>query len=55
MREKNMKNPVVSIRDLRKVYGSLTAVDGVSFEVYPGEIFDLLGVFLAAAAYLLLN
>jgi ABC-2 type transport system ATP-binding protein len=39
----NMKRPVVSIRDLRKVYGSYSAVDGVSFDVYPGEIFGLLG------------
>ena len=34
---------VISVRDLRKVYGHLAAVDGVSFEVRRGEIFGLLG------------
>jgi ABC-2 type transport system ATP-binding protein len=31
------------VRDLRKSYGELLAVDGVSFEVAPGEILGLLG------------
>ena len=31
------------VRDLRKVYGHLAAVDGVSFYVRRGEIFGLLG------------
>ncbi|MCP4201191.1 MAG: ABC transporter ATP-binding protein [bacterium] len=35
--------PVVEVSDLRKTYGSLTAVDGVSFSVEEGEIFGLLG------------
>ena len=34
---------VISIRHLRKTYGSLVAVDDVSFEVEEGEIFGLLG------------
>ena len=34
---------VLSVKDLRKVYGEKTAVDGVSFEVHPGEILGLLG------------
>ena len=34
---------VVSVRGLRKSYGSLTAVDDVSFEVQRGEVFALLG------------
>ena len=33
----------ISVRDLRKSYGSLAAVDGVSFEVKPGEFFAILG------------
>jgi ABC-2 type transport system ATP-binding protein len=33
----------IEVRDLRKSYGSLTAVDGVSFEVRRGEVFCLLG------------
>jgi ABC-2 type transport system ATP-binding protein len=34
---------VIRVRDLRKSYGALAAVDGVSFEVEPGEVFGLLG------------
>ena len=33
----------VSVKNLRKTYGSLKAVDGVSFAVEPGEVFALLG------------
>jgi ABC-2 type transport system ATP-binding protein len=35
--------PVISVHDVRKAYGDLVAVDGVSFEVGRGEIFGLLG------------
>ena len=35
--------PVVRVRDLRKRYGSLAAVDGLSFEVQPGEIVGIVG------------
>jgi ABC-2 type transport system ATP-binding protein len=31
------------VQDLRKSYGSLRAVDGVTFEVEPGEFFGILG------------
>jgi ABC-2 type transport system ATP-binding protein len=34
---------VIEVRDLRKTYGSLVAVDGVSFEVNEGEIFGMVG------------
>jgi ABC-2 type transport system ATP-binding protein len=33
----------ISVRDLRKCYGSLAAVDGVSFDVEQGEFFGILG------------
>ena len=33
----------ISVRDLRKSYGDLAAVDGVSFDVQPGEFFGILG------------
>jgi len=33
----------IIVRDLQKVYGSLRAVDGVSFEVAAGEFFGILG------------
>jgi ABC-2 type transport system ATP-binding protein len=35
--------PVLEVRDLRKVYKSVTAVDGVSFSVGTNEIVGLLG------------
>jgi ABC-2 type transport system ATP-binding protein len=35
--------PVLVARDLRKRYGALQAVDGVSFEVAAGEVFGILG------------
>ena len=33
----------ISVRDLRKSYGTVRAVDGVSFEVEQGEFFGILG------------
>ena len=33
----------ISVRDLRKSYGDVVAVDGVSFEVSEGEFFGILG------------
>ena len=38
-----MMSPLVSAKDLRKNYGSLTAVDGISFEIQEGECFGFLG------------
>ena len=35
--------PIISVTDLRKQYGDLTAVDGVSFEVAEREVFGFLG------------
>ena len=35
--------PVVEVRDLRKHYGDVKAVDGLSFEVERGEVFGMLG------------
>lgn len=37
------KNTIISVKDLVKNYGDFRAVDGISFEVYEGEIFGLLG------------
>ncbi|CAL9299143.1 ABC transporter ATP-binding protein [Streptomyces sp. SudanB25_2051] len=34
---------IIEVRDLRKVYGEKTAVDGVSFDVEEGEVFGILG------------
>jgi ABC-2 type transport system ATP-binding protein len=34
---------VVQVEELRKAYGSVVAVDDVSFEVYEGEIFGMVG------------
>src|SRR5256712_7648859 len=38
-----MRQPVVHVASIRKTYGSTVAVDEVSFEVQPGEIFGLIG------------
>lgn len=38
-----MSEPVIVARDLVKRYGDFAAVDGISFEVAPGESFGLLG------------
>ena len=38
-----MESAVIEVRDFRKTYGNFVAVDRVSFEVRPGEIFGLLG------------
>lgn len=35
--------PVIVTRDLTKKFGSFTAVNAISFEVHPGEIFGFLG------------
>ena len=37
------REPIILVRDLRKRYGELVAVDGVSFEVAEGEVFGILG------------
>ena len=36
-------SPVLSVRDLRKSFGGIVAVDGVSFEVNDGEILGIIG------------
>jgi ABC-2 type transport system ATP-binding protein len=37
------QDTVASVRDLRKSYGSFTALHGVDFDIYRGETFALLG------------
>src|ERR1700743_405156 len=37
------KQPIITVNNLVKNYGDFTAVKGISFEVYEGEIFGLLG------------
>jgi ABC-2 type transport system ATP-binding protein len=38
-----MQNTIISVKNLRKNYGSFEAVKDISFEVQEGEIFGLLG------------
>lgn len=35
--------PVLKVTDMKKAYGAIQAVGGVSFEVLPGEIFGVIG------------
>jgi branched-chain amino acid transport system ATP-binding protein len=37
------REPVLSVRDVTKSFGGIHAVQGVSFDVYPGEILGLIG------------
>jgi ABC-2 type transport system ATP-binding protein len=37
------KQPIITVNNLVKNYGDFSAVKGISFEVYEGEIFGLLG------------
>ena len=39
----NNKNIILSARDLSKYYGKRSVVEGVSFEIHPGEILGFLG------------
>jgi len=36
-------DPVIIVRDIRKKYDDITAVNGISFEVHRGEVFGMLG------------
>lgn len=35
--------PIIEIRELKKIFGNLTAVDNISLEVKKGELFGLVG------------
>ncbi len=39
----NGSRTVIQVRDLKKRYGDLQAVDGISFDVHRGEVFGMLG------------
>ncbi len=41
--DRQPSGPVLSVTGLRRLYGEAVAVDGISFEVRPGEIVGLLG------------
>jgi len=41
--EVDMATPILEVRDLEKSYGHVKAVDGLDFDLYPGEVLTLLG------------
>ncbi|MDG2405953.1 MAG: ABC transporter ATP-binding protein, partial [Paracoccaceae bacterium] len=41
--DQNGQRPLVQIRGLTKKYGAVTAIDNVDLDIYPGELFCLLG------------
>ena len=43
MIELTERKKIIQVKNLLKQYGDFTAVNGISFEVYEGEIFGLLG------------
>lgn len=42
-RNNDMSVPLVELRDIHKAFGGVKAVDGVSVNLYPGEVVALLG------------
>lgn len=38
-----MRKPILEYRDVIKKYGDFTAIDGVSLDIYPGEVVCLIG------------
>ncbi|MCZ6580708.1 MAG: ATP-binding cassette domain-containing protein, partial [Nitrospirae bacterium] len=38
-----MPTPIAEVRHLTKRFGDFTAVDDISFDIYPGETLGLLG------------
>ena len=42
-RSRERRSPVISVQNISKKYGSITALDDVSFDIEPGEIVGLLG------------
>jgi ABC-2 type transport system ATP-binding protein len=43
MEECKVKQPIIQIRNLKKIIGNKTIIDDLSFDVYPGEVFGFLG------------
>src|SRR4051794_16680406 len=38
-----MTSPIIEVRDLRRRFGNVQAVDGISFDVLPGAIIGFIG------------
>ncbi|MGM9643848.1 MAG: amino acid ABC transporter ATP-binding protein [Eubacteriales bacterium] len=43
MENKNEIKPLISVRELKKCFGKLTVLDGVSTDIYPGEKVVIIG------------
>ena len=42
-----METPVLSIQNLSKRYGSITAIDDLNLQIHKGDVFGILGLLLA--------
>jgi branched-chain amino acid transport system ATP-binding protein len=39
----NQADPILQVKDIRKAFGRVMAVNGVTFDLYPGEILGIIG------------
>ncbi len=43
MKQSELRQPIVSVKNIGKIFGSTRVLDDISFDFYPGEIFAMVG------------